>query len=190
MHMFWILIIALGGAWVLQSVLSFKQTQSYTRHFVAMRRKGRVAIGKFRGGIAQGSIVMFVLDGEDRIVEGHRINGVTVVARFKEFSLYNGQRMDEINPHDASRFGRSVVKAVLNAGDNYRIITRGGEAAEPPTALGRVLDKLPGNRKPKKAMQINLPPVAASPRATTPDQARPTNVAPSKWRRRVPTGAA
>ena len=36
---FWIFLAALGAAWVLQSYLSFKQTQSFTKLFVAMRRR-------------------------------------------------------------------------------------------------------------------------------------------------------
>ena len=59
---FWIFLAALGAAWVLQSYLSFKQTQSFTKLFVAMRRRGRVAMGRFKGGIVQGAIVLFGID--------------------------------------------------------------------------------------------------------------------------------
>ena len=51
--MFWLFLIALGAAWVLQSFLSFKQTQSFTKVFVAMRRRSRVAMGRFKGGIVR-----------------------------------------------------------------------------------------------------------------------------------------
>ena len=61
---FWIFLAALGAAWVLQSYLSFKQTQSFTKLFVAMRRRGRVAMGRFKGGIVQGAIVLFGIDAD------------------------------------------------------------------------------------------------------------------------------
>ena len=52
--MFWIFIIAIGLSWVAQSALSFKQAKAFSTLFVDMRRRGRVAMGKFRGGIVQG----------------------------------------------------------------------------------------------------------------------------------------
>ncbi|VEP40895.1 MULTISPECIES: transcriptional regulator GutM [Tessaracoccus] len=137
--MFWILIVALGLAWIVQSVLSFKQTQAFTRLFVALRRRGRVAMGKFRGGLAQGAIVMFVIDDDGVIVEGQRLHGVTVLARFRAFDAFNGSHIADVDPARASGWGKSMVKAVTNARDNYRIISGGGQAPEPPTALTRAL---------------------------------------------------
>ena len=142
--MFWILIVALGLAWIVQSVLSFKQTQAFTRLFVALRRRGRVAMGKFRGGIVQGAIVMFGLDDDGVILEGQRLHGVSVVARFRPFEDFTGQHISDVDPAVAARFGKSVVKAVANAKDNYRIILSGEKAPEPPTALARTIDAISG----------------------------------------------
>ncbi|MDO5677183.1 MAG: transcriptional regulator GutM [Propionibacteriaceae bacterium] len=150
--MFWIFIIAIGLAWIAQSFLSFKQTKAFTELFVALRRKGRVAMGKFSGGIAAGSIVMFVLDDDDRVVEGHRLNGITVLARFKEFGLYDGRFMSMVEAKDAAQYGKSVMKAVANARENYRVVAEGGMPAEPPTALARALDKLPGIKPKQKVL--------------------------------------
>lgn len=150
--MFWIFIIAIGCAWVAQSFLSFKQTKAFTELFVNLRKKGRVAMGKFSGGIAAGSIVMFVLDDDDRVVEGHRLNGITVLAKFKEFDLYNGRFMSMVEAGEATRYGKSVMKAVTNARDNYRVAAEGGVPAEPPSAVGRALDKLPGIKPKKKVL--------------------------------------
>lgn len=66
--MFWIFIIAIGLSWVAQSALSFKQAKAFSTLFVDMRRRGRVAMGKFRGGIVQGAIVMFGLDDDGVIL--------------------------------------------------------------------------------------------------------------------------
>lgn len=142
--MFWILIVSLGLAWIFQSVLSFKQTQAFTKLFVALRRRGRVAMGKFRGGIVQGAIVMFVIDDDGVITEGQRLHGVTVVARFRAFDEFNGARIADVDPSLAKPWGKSMVKAVANARDNYRIITGGGAAPEPPTALTRALGRISG----------------------------------------------
>jgi glucitol operon activator len=139
---FWIFLIALGIAWVLQSYLSFKQTQSFTKLFVAMRRRGRVAMGRFKGGIVQGAIVLFGIDDDGVITEGHRLNGVTVISRFRAFEDFTGQHIAAIDPAGAARHGRQVRNAVANARENYRIITAGGEAPEPPSALARSIGKV------------------------------------------------
>lgn len=161
--MFWILLIAIGLAWVVQSWFSFKQTQAFTKLFVALRRKGRVAMGKFRGGLVAGSIVMFVLDDDDRIVEGHRLGGVTVMARFKPFDDYNGQFVGMIDPATSVRLGKSVVKALTNLRDNYRVVAGGGTPAEPPTAVGRLLDRLPGIKPKQRTLPSPLTDAALAP---------------------------
>jgi len=140
--MFWILIISLGVAWALQSVLSLQQMRRFSTLFVEMRKRGKVCMGKFSGGIVQGAIVLFLLDDDGRIVTGHRLNGVSVVARFKPFELYNGQYMGDIEPSLARPQGKSLTKALNNARSNYRVVTGGGEAPQPPTALGRTIDMI------------------------------------------------
>lgn len=140
--MFWIFIIAIGLSWVAQSALSFKQAKAFSTLFVDMRRRGRVAMGKFRGGIVQGAIVMFGLDDDGVILEGQRLHGVSVVARFRPFEDFTGEHISDVDPAVAARFGKSVVKAVANAKDNYRIILSGEKAPEPPTALARTIDAI------------------------------------------------
>ena len=78
------------------------------------------------------------------ITEGHRLNGVTVMARFRGFEDFTGQSITDIDPADAAHHGRQVRKAVENARENYRIITAGGQAPEPPSALARTVKKVRG----------------------------------------------
>ena len=95
---FWFFLIVLGAAWALQSFLSFKQTQAFTKLFVAMRRRGRVAMGRFKGGLVQGAIVLFGIDEDGVITEGRRLNSVTVLARFRSFEEFTGQHLADIDP--------------------------------------------------------------------------------------------
>lgn len=142
--MFWMFVILLGSAWAVQTFLSFRQAQSFGRIFVDMRRRGRVGMGRFKGGFVQGAIVLFVIDEEGRIVEGQKLQGVTVAARFKPFDLYDGQLLGAIDAEPARRrFGKSVARAVGNARENYLVIEAGGHAPEPSTPLGRVVGRLP-----------------------------------------------
>lgn len=146
--MFWTIIIALGAAWVTQSYLSFRQSKAFADEFVALRRRGLVSIGKFQGGVVQGAVVMFGIEPDGTIREGRILRGVTVLARFGPFNVYDGQKVAEINPDLAwGAFGKSAARAVENARHNYLIISSGGTAAEPPTPLGRALNGLKWRRK-------------------------------------------
>ena len=156
--MFWIVLIALGVAWLAQTWFSFRQSQAFAKLFVSLRRKGRVAMGRFKGGLVQGAIVLFVIDDDGIIQEGYKLQGVTVAARFRRFTLYDGQDLDTIDPADTKKFGGPAVKAVANARSNYQIVQSGGQAPEPPSALSRVLLKLPlpkwGKKKPAPTQAV------------------------------------
>lgn len=162
--MFWLLAIVIAAVWIIQSYLSFWQARAFSRRFIQMRRRGRVAMGKYHGGFSAGSIVMFGLDGADRIREGERLAGVTVWARFKPFDLYNGVHIADVDPEAAKSLGNPLVKAVSNAVENYRIVMAGGEAPEPLTAVGRLVAKLPAVTPRKRVLPA---PVVVTPSAAT-----------------------
>ena len=85
----------------------------------------------------------YVSDDDGIILEGHKLQGVTVGARFKRFDLYDGQDLHEIDPHLAKRHGGPALKAIENARENLRIVTAGGQPPEPPSALTRLIRRLP-----------------------------------------------
>ncbi|MBK7822395.1 MAG: transcriptional regulator GutM [Tessaracoccus sp.] len=159
--MFWIVIVSLGVAWVLQSFFSFKQSQAFGKLFVELRRKGRVAMGRFKGGLVQGAIVLFAIDDDGVILEGHKLQGVTVAARFARFDLYDGQDLHEIDPQLAKRYGGPALRAVENARENLRIVTAGGQPPEPPSALTRVLRRLPTPKFVKERKKAKPAPAGA-----------------------------
>ncbi len=168
--MFWILIISLGAAWTLQSILSLRQMKAFSNLFVGMRRQGKVCMGKFSGGIVQGAIVLFLLDEDGRIRSGQRLRGVSVAARFQPFDMYDGTLMAEVDSSAAAKLGKPLVKAIENSCTNFRIVNGGGQPPEPPTALSRLLAKLPSPGRRKKT------PVTPETRALVPaDSVAPTS---------------
>lgn len=78
-------------AYLLQMLFGFLQIRHFNRNFVEMRRKGRVAIGRKAGKVKSGTIVMFALDDQDKIIDARVLQGVTVLARFKQKNQYNGE---------------------------------------------------------------------------------------------------
>ena len=79
------------AVYVLQMIFGFIQLRHFNQHYMKMRQKGRVAIGRKAGKIKSGTIVLFALDDEDKIIDTRILQGVTILARFKQKDQYNGE---------------------------------------------------------------------------------------------------
>ncbi|QGF23240.1 transcriptional regulator GutM [Raineyella fluvialis] len=151
--MFWTIAIAFAVIYLTQTVLGLRQSKNFATTFTAMRRRGRVAIGKKQGLVVAGAIVMFLLDAEGRIVEGRKLSGVTVLSRFRPFPAFDGEDLATLRPESDGRVNRSIRAAVANARENYRIIMGGGTAPEPPgplAGIGSAVGRLFGRRVPAR----------------------------------------
>ncbi|MFT4109572.1 transcriptional regulator GutM [Propionicimonas sp.] len=140
--MFWFAAICFALVYVTNVVLALMQSRNYTTAYTTLRRRGRVAIGKKKGLLTTGAIVMFLLDDNGAIVEGTRLTGVTVLARFRPFPEFDGQRLAEIAAMKDRRFTRSVRLAVDNARDNYLSWVSGQTPPEPGGPLSQIADGL------------------------------------------------
>ena len=88
-------------AYILQIIFGLKQLKYFNTTYSELRKKGRVAIGRRSGKIKAGTIVMFAVDRKGMILDAKRMQGVTVVARFKSMPSYIGQDihyLDTYNP--------------------------------------------------------------------------------------------
>ena len=88
-------------AYILQIIFGLKQLKHFNTTYSELRKKGRVAIGRRSGKIKAGTIVMFAVDRKGMILDAKRMQGVTVVARFKSMPSYIGQDihyLDSYNP--------------------------------------------------------------------------------------------
>ncbi|HFI0480606.1 TPA: transcriptional regulator GutM [Streptococcus suis] len=88
-------------AYILQIIFGLKQLKHFNTTYSELRKKGRVAIGRRAGKIKAGTIVMFAVDQSGKVLDARRMQGVTVVARFKTMPDYIGQDIhyfDTYNP--------------------------------------------------------------------------------------------
>ena len=88
-------------AYILQIIFGLKQLKHFNTNYSALRKKGRVAIGRRAGKIKAGTIVMFAVDQSGKVLDARRMQGVTVAARFKTMPDYIGQDIhyfDTYNP--------------------------------------------------------------------------------------------
>lgn len=124
---FWVLIIFLGGAYLLQCAFGLLQLKNFSKAYTPLRKMGKVAIGKRAGGIRSGAIVMFAVDNEGIILAAKKMIGVTVFAKFKELKQFDGKNVALLTEQDTQGMSKPLKKAVLDATFNYNTIMNGGQ---------------------------------------------------------------
>ena len=135
---FWTVLVSLGIAYVLQFLLTMIQMKDFNLNFRDLRKMGRVAIGKKKGGFVAGSIVMFAIDDKGIILKGMYLSGVTVLARFKEINDFNGVDISTITEEQVKSYSKQVQKSILDASSNYITITNCGEIEEEKSPLQKL----------------------------------------------------
>jgi len=124
---FWLVACLLGGGYLLQCLFGLMQMKDFSKTFRPLRKMGRVAIGRTNGGLRAGAIVMFAIDENGIILAGKRMMGVTVLAKFKDFTGFEGRNIGELTQTDVEKLPKHLRKAILDAVMNYNIIMSGGE---------------------------------------------------------------
>jgi DNA-binding transcriptional regulator of glucitol operon len=87
-----------AGLYIVQSIFSMIQIKSFNKEFQALRRKGKVVVGKKSGHFAAGSILLFLVSDDGLILEAIKMQGISVLARFKKFDKFNGLELLSLNP--------------------------------------------------------------------------------------------
>lgn len=136
-----LLILAMFG---IQAVLSVLQMRHFTRAFVALRRRGKVACGRQAGGFHAGAIVMFRIDDGGIIQEGKMLFGVTCFARVRDLPGFEGKCVGALTEEDLPRHGKNLRRAILDARNSYNKFTSGEAIPEPPSPFQRVGQALTG----------------------------------------------
>ena len=124
-------MLALGilvvGAFLIQSALGFFQIRHFGTEYNELKADGRVAIGKRAGKLTSGTIIMFQLDAEGVIVRGKKLQGTTILARFKPYNNFNGRSIEAIKEDDPDVLAEIKItrKTIMNAVTNYRMFMNG-----------------------------------------------------------------
>ena len=139
---FWLILIALGVAYVLQMGLALLQMKSFTAAYSELRRRGKVAIGIKKGAFSSGAIVMHCVDDAGDILDSRRISGVTVFSKFRALPGFEGKNIRSTSADDCRRQPKSVRTATENARANYITIMAGGTVPQPESPLGQLTTKI------------------------------------------------
>ncbi|MFX3619216.1 MAG: transcriptional regulator GutM [Sporolactobacillus sp.] len=122
---FIILMIFIGGAFILQNLFGYFQIRHFTATFVKMRRRGRIAIGKRKGNFRSGTLVFLVIDEKGTIIEAQKMQGVTVFAHFHSLPDLIGDSIQSLAPEKLLNYNKLLRFAVQNAADNYTMFAQG-----------------------------------------------------------------
>lgn len=125
-----ILLIVLGIImWILNFIFGMIQIKDFNKNYSRLRRKGRVAIGKKRGYLQAGTVVMFLIDDRGNILHSVKMHGVSVFARFKSFNGLEGINLGDITQNILGDYNKYIRYAILDAVNNYNTF-KGGDAKE------------------------------------------------------------
>lgn len=101
MQPIYMLAIIIVIAYILQIIFGMKQLKHFNDVYAHLRTLGRVAIGRRSGKLRAGTIVMIAVDKKGKVLEASRMQGVTVLSRFKDMPNYVDQDihyLDTYNP--------------------------------------------------------------------------------------------
>ncbi|MBT2572929.1 transcriptional regulator GutM [Bacillus sp. ISL-51] len=141
--MWMIAIIAL--AWLLQSAFGFLQIRHFNQEYAKLRKLGRVVIGKRTARVQAGTVVMFAIDGKNRITAAKKMQGLTVFSRIRQLEGFNGKYFPALTEEDISTADRLTQIAIRDALNSYHILSKGGELQQKKS----LADLFPVRRKKK-----------------------------------------
>lgn len=121
------LIILIGASWLMQSVFGFLQIRHFNRKYAEMRKLGRVAIGRKTAMFKAGTVVMFAIDRQNKIMKASKMQGVTVLSRVKPLKGFEGKNFLKLEEGDFHKVNKLTRLAIEDALNSYHIIAKGGE---------------------------------------------------------------
>lgn len=134
-------MIFIAGAFLVQMALGYLQLKHFTKAYAELRRIGKVAIGKKPGRIRSGTIVMFAISNNGNILKAKKMQGVTVMAAFKELQGFEGKNLRNLKEVDMAHCNKLLKLAILDAVSNYKIIMNGGTIPEKSSLFRRMMVK-------------------------------------------------
>ncbi|RSL30120.1 transcriptional regulator [Salibacterium salarium] len=123
---------------VFQCFLGFWQVKDFNKHYGQMRSEGKVAIGRSKGLIRTGVILLMNVDNNHYIHQVRKMQGVTVFARIKPFDSLNGNHLLKPDADTVKKMDRFTRKAFEDAQHVYRVVQAGGEVPKPKSPLEKL----------------------------------------------------
>ncbi len=143
MVMFFILLIVLAAiGLVIQYLLGIVQIKNFSKNYIELRKKGRVAIGRKPTIFRSGTLVLLQLNRQNVIESARYMQGVTVFAKFKELKGLEGRKIMTLNSNNLKGYNRLQINAILDAKNTFEIIQNGGQIETIPSPFMKVVKRV------------------------------------------------
>lgn len=121
MDMLWTLFLLAAAMWILQMLFGMWQYRRFNARIKALRRDGRVAIGRARGRFASGVILLLCIDRDCNIIKAEKMEGRSVLASFHPFHKFDGKNLLTLDEGicKEEKLNSQVTKAALSAKQDY-----------------------------------------------------------------------
>ncbi len=136
--------LLVAAMFAVQAFLSVLQMRHFSKEFIKLRRRGKVACGRQAGVFHAGAIVMFLIDGDGVIQEGRQLFGVTCFARVRDLPGFAGKYVGGLTEADLPKYGKNLRRAILDARNTYNKFISGEVIPQPPSPFQRVGRTLTG----------------------------------------------
>ena len=117
--------LLIGGlitiAYICQILLGLKQIKHFNQVYACLRKQGKVAIGRRPGKIKSGTIAMFAIDANGDILDAKIMQGVTVLAKFKDKGIYIGENINNLTEANkkVQKENKLTQQAIIDARNLY-----------------------------------------------------------------------
>ncbi|SHE74603.1 transcriptional regulator GutM [Alkalibacter saccharofermentans] len=106
--------------WLLNAVLGMRQVKDFNKNYIELKKKSRVLIGRKRGYLQAGTVILLAIDDQDVITEARKMQGVSIFARVKAFSGLTGKEVEQLLDEALLKnYNRYTQKALKNAYENF-----------------------------------------------------------------------
>lgn len=102
---------------LLQFILTYFQIKDFNKHYANLSKTGKVVIGKRKGKVSSGCIVMIQIDDDGIIKTIEYLQGITVFARCKTLNTLNNNSIYDLDEDDLKQYNlnNKIKKSILSA---------------------------------------------------------------------------
>lgn len=131
-----LVMAAIMAAWVLQTLFGTYQLKDFNRNYSVMRTRGPVSIGRSKGIVRTGVVLLMSLDKDKKITDARKMQGLTIFAKFKSLPLLENQSLLHIDPAVYNQMDRFTQKAFDEAVEIYKKVAKGEEIPPSRSPIG------------------------------------------------------
>lgn len=124
------------GAYILQVIFGMQQIKHFNQVYQEMRKVGKVAIGRRAGKFKAGTIVLFTVTNEGKILDARKMQGVTVLAKFHSLPNYINEDIHYLDKYHplVRQENKLIQQAMENAREIFLRVEIGNYQEEKPVS--------------------------------------------------------